>query len=112
MKKGIIKTLFFIVMILLAVVLGKAIGGAVTGIQLSLLAGDCGKVRRFHRDHRPFGSSGYIRHDDQHQRGTGNSAADCNFCIHQNSKIRIGIDHVVSCIFITQTQRTADKGRL
>lgn len=39
MKKGIIKTLFFIVSILLAVVLGKAIGGAVNGIQfLSWLA--------------------------------------------------------------------------
>lgn len=39
MKKGIIKTLFFIVMILLAIVLGKAIGGAVTGIHfLSWLA--------------------------------------------------------------------------
>ena len=33
MKKGIIKTLFFIVMILLAIVLGRAIGGAVGGIQ-------------------------------------------------------------------------------
>lgn len=32
MKKGIIKALFFVVMILLAVVLGKAIGGAVGGI--------------------------------------------------------------------------------
>lgn len=39
MKKGIIKTLFFIVSILLAVVLGKAIGGAVNGIPfLSWLA--------------------------------------------------------------------------
>lgn len=39
MKKGIIKTLFVIVMILLAIVLGKAIGGAVTGIRfLSWLA--------------------------------------------------------------------------
>lgn len=39
MKKGIIKTLFFIVMILLAVVLGKAIGGAVTDVRfLSWLA--------------------------------------------------------------------------
>lgn len=39
MKKGIIKTLFFIVMILLAVVLGKAIGSAVTGVHfLSWLA--------------------------------------------------------------------------
>jgi hypothetical protein len=32
MKKGIIKTLFFVVMILLAVVLGKAAGSAVAGI--------------------------------------------------------------------------------
>lgn len=39
MKKGIIKTLLFIVMILLAVVLGKAVGGAVAGIHaLSWLA--------------------------------------------------------------------------
>lgn len=33
MKKGMIRTLFFIVSIILAVVLGKAIGGAVTGIR-------------------------------------------------------------------------------
>lgn len=39
MKKGIIKTLFFIVMILLAIVLGKAIGGTVTDVRfLSWLA--------------------------------------------------------------------------
>jgi hypothetical protein len=39
MKKGIIKTLLFIILILLAVVLGKAVGNAVTGISfLSWLA--------------------------------------------------------------------------
>lgn len=39
MKKGIIKTLLLIVMIVLAVVLGKAIAGAVTGVRfLSWLA--------------------------------------------------------------------------
>lgn len=39
MKKGIIKTLSFIVLIILAIVLGKAIGTAVSGIRfLSWLA--------------------------------------------------------------------------
>ena len=39
MKKGIIKTLVFIVLIILAVVLGKAVGSAVAGISyLSWLA--------------------------------------------------------------------------
>ncbi len=39
MKKGIIKTLFFIVMILLAIVLGKAAGNAAAGVRfLSWLA--------------------------------------------------------------------------